>query len=455
MIILAKASTIIGIIRDYFLRGYTRSETEQTLRPLVTSQTEPFVFKSNESGRRVAKPIAEQYQMLHDQIGRIYSVLERDPIQPGEMETPPDDDRIPTPDSPDSENGASPTETENEPRNDRPVKKNRESETEQAERYYREFLRLREFCERRSESEPLDSLSYRPLKAGNRLIKAGFPVDGLLSQICLTWPEDAKREASVPKFDMAKYSREVMAAEGIDKITRRNGREETPHELFGAILTFARAGQPIWLIGPYGVGKSHSAKQVADYMQVSYGETPLSNGASRGDLLGRHTIGGLAETLATGQLASLRAMLHARYKRDGENLPDNLPELDALVDSLARISEDGAGGFVTSEFEQAYGNGGFFCFEELDSADAGMLLVVNNALESDELFNAVNGRVVAKSGSFVPIATGNTPGLGATRDYNTRERLDASTLDRWRMGRFFVGPDARVERAILFDGLAS
>src|SRR5262245_5180518 len=445
IIMAASAATVLGIIRDYFLRGFTRDRTYDTLRPMVAAQTEPFVFKANAPGGRVRKPMDEQYNALRDQIGRIYSALENDPGNgvPGESE-----DNTP---EPESEEIAPEPEPEVKTENpfERPVKKQRESLTEQAERYYAEFLRLRDFCERRSGTEKFDSLSYRPLKAGNRLLQVGFPVEGLLSQIALNWPEDAKQEARIPDFDMHRFSAEVMAAEGITEITRSNGRVETPHSLFGAILTFARAGQPIFLVGPHGTGKSHAAKQVADYMGESYGEAPLSNGASRGDLLGRHTIGGLAETLSKSQLASL-AFLASGRKREGS---ESLPALPDAIADLLRVAENGAGGFVTSEFESAYGNGGFFCFEELDSADAGMLLVVNNALESDELFNAANGRVVKRHSGFIAIATGNTPGLGATREYNTRVRLDASTRDRWRMGMFFVHPDPRVERSILFAGL--
>ena len=434
MIIAATAATVMGIIRDKFFAGFTREETYNSLRPLVASQTRPFVFEQNAPGGRIPKPMDVQYTMLRDSIGRIYSALERDPAESGDNG---DDDSTPEPDAivPEPE----PTSEETPDSEKRPVKKNQESDLEKAERYYSEYLRLREFCERESETEPLDELSYRPLKAGNRLLQVGFPVEGLISQMTLTWPDDAKRRANIRPFDMHRYSREVMASEGITTITRSNGRVETPHSLFGAILTFARAGQSIFLIGPYGTGKSHAAKQVADFMGRTYGEAPMSNGASRGDLLGRHTIGGLSETMATAALAASRT-----YRDDPSE----------LIAALERIRANGAGGFITSEFESACTNGGFFCFEELDSADAGMLLVVNNAMESDELFNPVNGRVIAKHPDTVFIATGNTPGLGATKNYNTRERLDASTLDRWRMGRFFVTPDAKVERAILFEGLS-
>jgi hypothetical protein len=440
IILAAAAATVLGIIRDKFLAGFSRDETYSALRPLVASQTEPFVFKQNVGGSRLPKPMDAQYQMLRDQIGRIYSALENDPGN-GNDPIPATIDPVPDPD---------PVETENE----RPVKKQRESDTDKAEHFYREFLRLREFTIRRSQTEPLDSLSYRPLKAANKLIQAGFPVDGLLSQMCLTWPDDAKQSASVPTFDMGRFSAEVMASRGISEIVRSDGSIETPHKLFGAGLMFWESRVPMFLIGPHGTGKSFMAQQLADHVGQRYGETPMSNGASRGDLLGRHTIGGLSEsTAAAAILESLTAIHAARLAHDpAAEIPADLSE---AFSSAARIVKSGAGGFVTSEYESSFEHGGFFCLEELDAADAGMLLVINNALESKTLFNSINGRVVKKHANHYPLATGNTPGLGATRDYNTRERLDASTLDRWRMGRLFVGPDPAVERSILFAGLSA
>jgi MoxR-like ATPase len=82
-----------------------------------------------------------------------------------------------------------------------------------------------------------------------------------------------------------------------------------------------------------------------------------------------------------------------------------------------------------------------------------MLLVLNNALAGDELYNSSNGTTIKRHPDFIPVATANTWGTGGSnREYNAREKLDFATLDRWRMGRVFVDLDESVEDYIL--GLA-
>jgi cobaltochelatase CobS len=169
------------------------------------------------------------------------------------------------------------------------------------------------------------------------------------------------------------------------------------HELFGYALTLAENRQPLMLIGPFGTGKSFLAKQIADFLKLAYSETPMSPGATRGDLLGRHTLDG----------------------------------------------------FITSEFVERYSGGGVFNFEEIDASDPSMLIVLNNALASDHLYNSANGEVYERHEDFVPVSTANTFGLGANRDYTGRERLDAATIDRWRMGRIFLPLDEKIEDVIL------
>jgi MoxR-like ATPase len=96
-----------------------------------------------------------------------------------------------------------------------------------------------------------------------------------------------------------------------------------------------------------------------------------------------------------------------------------------------------------------YGGGGVFNFEEIDASDASMLIVLNNALASGKLYNSASGEMVDKHSDFCPFSTANTFGLGSNRDYTARERLDAATIDRWRMGRIWVDLDENVEESIL------
>ena len=122
-------------------------------------------------------------------------------------------------------------------------------------------------------------------------------------------------------------------------------------------------------------------------------------------------------------------------------------------DLLGRYTANPSKPFVSSAFNDVYGGGGVFNFEEIDAADPSMLIVLNNALASDELFNSASGESVTKSSDFVAIATANTFGTGANREYSGRERLDSATIDRWRMGRIYVPIDENVEDKILNGAL--
>lgn len=251
-----------------------------------------------------------------------------------------------------------------------------------------------------------------------------MPLAALFHAMTMHWPSDARRDAGIEDFDVKAFSREIMLNRGIETVKRADGTKETPHEMFGYALMLAECRIPIMLIGPAGTGKSHLLAQLADYLGVKYGETPMSPGATRGDLLGRHTIGGLDYVIAAAALGD--------------------------TDTLQRILEGGgSGGFISSEFVERFGSGGIFNFEEMDAADASMLIVVNNALESGKLFNSSSGELVFQHETFIAACTANTFGLGSNREYTAREKLDASTIDRWRMGRIFMALDRKVEAAIL------
>jgi hypothetical protein len=115
-------------------------------------------------------------------------------------------------------------------------------------------------------------------------------------------------------------------------------------------------------------------------------------------------------------------------------------------DLLGRHTLDG---FIPAAYVESFSMGGVFNFEELDAADAAMVIVLNNALASNVLFNSANGERYEKHPDHIPVSTANTFGLGANRDYTGRERLDASTIDRWRMGRIFIPFDPKIEEMIL------
>ena len=107
-------------------------------------------------------------------------------------------------------------------------------------------------------------------------------------------------------------------------------------------------------------------------------------------------------------------------------------------------------GFGESRFLQIWRDGGVFLMDEMDAADPNMLLVVNNALANDRLDNPVNGEDYVKHPDAILVAACNTLGTGADAQYTGRNQLDFSTLDRWRMGRVFVGYSESIEESVMF-----
>ena len=75
------------------------------------------------------------------------------------------------------------------------------------------------------------------------------------------------------------------------------------------------------------------------------------------------------------------------------------------------------------------------------------------ALAGDKFFNSANGEEYDRSPDFIAGATANTWGTGATTEFTGRSKLDAATIDRWRMGRVFVDYDPVIARKILYKNV--
>ena len=380
------------MIADLAERNLTKRAAYLELRPLVDSQIKPMVFSANVGGRRTPKPIHEQLVELKNEIGRVYAILGRAKNADFESEEiTPDEEISEAEDAEEEDDSEEDSEDEEEIR---PVAKGKQAWKTELAKFLARVREVRAFCERRASlSDPLDAISMRPAQAAAKLIPAGIPADALLFAMVMHWPEDARRDAGIQPFDFVALSRQIMAERNI-----ADTEEMKFHALFGYALVLAECRQPIMFVGPAGTGKSHIARQLADYMGLEYGETPMSPGATRGDLLGRHTIGG----------------------------------------------------FIPSEFSVKYGGGGVYNFEEIDASDPSMLIVLNNAFAGNHLYNSANGEMYEKHANFIAVSTANTFGLGANREFTAREKLDAATIDRWRMGRIYVQIDENIEENILY-----
>lgn len=192
----------------------------------------------------------------------------------------------------------------------------------------------------------------------------------------------------------------VREAVGIAKVNFADYSTPLPgsHACADYVVRLMRAGVPVWLCGPAGAGKSFLLKQAAEFLGLEYGECAMTAGLMPSWLIGAETMSG----------------------------PKDRP------------------------FTRLYENGGVFNFEEIDAADANGLLLVNNALANGVLFNNNLGITHTRSSQCVFGATSNTWGNGANRYFPTRERLDPSTKDRFRMGRVWVDYDPAIADLLIF-----
>jgi cobaltochelatase CobS len=141
----------------------------------------------------------------------------------------------------------------------------------------------------------------------------------------------------------------------------------------------AKLGLNTLLVGPAGCGKTTAAKQLAEALKKQFASVCLTAGASETWLFGRQT----------------------------------------------------PTGFVEGPFSKLYKEGGVFLADEMDAADANLLLSINTALANGVLYNPMSGEQIPRHKDFVFVGAANTFGKGADHQYTGRSRLDAATLDRF------------------------
>ncbi len=174
------------------------------------------------------------------------------------------------------------------------------------------------------------------------------------------------------------------------------------HAQFADVLALVQEGaKNILMVGPAGSGKTTLAKDVAEAMELDYGFLSLS--------------AGITETHLFGRL---------------------LPQ------------DDGTWAYVASRFVEVYENGGVFLLDEVDAADANVMVSVNAALANGVLSNPVSGKLHVRHERCIIIAAANTFGRGGDHMYVGRNALDAATLDRFVLDTLAIDYDGSLERAI-------
>ena len=164
------------------------------------------------------------------------------------------------------------------------------------------------------------------------------------------------------------------------------------HPQFDRILTAIAAGLHVCMIGPAGSGKSTIARQIAKALDRSFYES---------------------------------GPLHSKYDCPG------------FVDAH--------GNPVRTTLWDAYEHGAVYHQDEMDASNANAILSgLNLPLANGQCSFA--GQTVPRHPDFVCIASANTWGTGASREYVGRNQIDAATLDRFIT--IPVDYDEALERAI-------
>lgn len=181
-----------------------------------------------------------------------------------------------------------------------------------------------------------------------------------------------------------------------------NKLEDRPHRQFDDLIALVNEGHKnILMVGPAGSGKTTLGKNLAQALGLDFGFISLSAGVTETHLFGRV-----------------------------------LP------------ASDGSWQYQPSRFVQIYENGGVFLLDEIDAADANVMVAINAALANGVLANP-NGRVHVRHPQCFIIAAANTWGRGGDNQYVGRNQLDAATLDRFVLSTLHIDYDLELEHALV------
>lgn len=162
------------------------------------------------------------------------------------------------------------------------------------------------------------------------------------------------------------------------------------HEKLATIIAYVSVGEPVFLYGRAGTGKSHIAEQVAEALGIDY--YPANSVQTKYDITGYNN--------ANGE-------------------------------------------FVKTPFFDAFTKGGLYFVDEMDNSAPDALIVLNTAV-ANGYCEFANG-VQKAHPDFRIMGAGNTVGKGATSEYCGRNQLDGATIDRFAFVE--IDYDRRIELA--------
>lgn len=211
------------------------------------------------------------------------------------------------------------------------------------------------------------------LKGGNVTIDA--------NQVRAIIAEELAKLAKVEGAKVAKLAK---------KVTSANEHHCTD---FDEICDYVSDGQPVYLYGAAGCGKSHTAEQVANALCLDF--------YTQSQVLFAHDVKGYG---------------------------------------------DANGNFQETPFFKAFTKGGLFFIDEMDASAPEALVVLNTAIANRMYDFPVVGNVKAHE-NFRIIAAGNTALTGADTEYTARAVQDASTINRFAF--FEMSYDKAIELPVM------
>lgn len=176
-----------------------------------------------------------------------------------------------------------------------------------------------------------------------------------------------------------------------DKVNVVTGRK---HRQLETLITYGGLRLNTLMVGMAGTGKTHASEQVAEALGLPFYTISVGAQTSKSDIIG--------------------------YM-------------------------DASGKYVKTHFRDAYENGGVFLMDEIDAGNANVLIQVNAALSNG--YMSFPDEMVRKHKDFVFIASANTYGNGANRQYVGRNQLDAATLDRFSIIDWLIDEDLEKQLA--------
>lgn len=156
-------------------------------------------------------------------------------------------------------------------------------------------------------------------------------------------------------------------------------------------------------------------------------------------------------TLAMHACASLYGITNEEVKTSEKFAQISFSPDTLSSDMLGFVDVNGV--YHETDIVKVFREGGLILFDEMDSADASILVKLNTAIANGVL-PTPNGNVIRHKDTYI-VCTANTFGTGATSQYVGRTRLDAATLDRFTLATIEVGYDEKLEYAIARKYLTS